>query len=148
MRFYKEGFIGFVLIVSFMGCEGTKSRAVEGSVIGGLLGATAGGIVGHQNHHGGEGAAIGAAAGILTGALVGAQIEKKGAGPSQGGLAQNPQQMSMSQIVEYTKQGVNENVIIDRIRITNSKFVLKPEDISYLKNQGVAQRVIDAMQGL
>jgi len=62
------------------GCQNTKTRATEGAVIGGVLGAAAGGIIGHQSHHGGEGVAIGAAVGVLTGAIVGSQIEK----PNQG----------------------------------------------------------------
>jgi len=149
MKYYRGGLAALFLILALAGCEGTKSRAVEGSVIGGLLGATAGGIIGQQHHYGGQGAAIGAAAGIVTGAIVGAQIEKKSATSSPGNSAAgNPQQMTLAQIVDYTKQGVNENVIIDRIRMTNSRFSLKPEEITYLQSQGVSQRVIASMQGL
>jgi hypothetical protein len=55
--------------------------------------------------------------------------------------------MSIAQIVELTKQGVNEDVIIDKIRLTNSKFNLSADDLNYLKQQGVSQKVIAAMQG-
>ncbi|MDD2689217.1 MAG: YMGG-like glycine zipper-containing protein [Candidatus Omnitrophica bacterium] len=132
-----------------LGCQGSQTRSGEGAVIGGLLGATAGGIVGHQSHHGLEGAAIGAAAGALTGAIVGGQIQKPGQPAQTTGttVAANPNQMTILQIVELSKQGANENVIIDKIRLSNSKFNLTSDDISYLKQQGVSQNVINAMQG-
>jgi outer membrane lipoprotein SlyB len=137
-----------------VGCQNAKSRAPEGAVIGGVLGAAAGGIIGHQSHHGGEGAAIGAAAGALTGALIGSQIAKPGQQQAQTqGTAPaatqqpSPNQMSMQQIIDLSKQGVNEAVIIDKIRLTNSRFNLTADDINNLKQQGVSQKVIDAMQG-
>jgi len=143
------------LVVASLGCQSNKTRVAEGSVIGGLLGATVGGIVGHQSGHGAEGAAIGAAAGVLGGALVGAQVKKPGQQQEQGTaqsaqatLAANPNQMSQQQIIDFAKQGVNEAVVIDKIRLTNSKFVLTPADIDNLKKQGVSQKVIDVMQGL
>jgi hypothetical protein len=55
--------------------------------------------------------------------------------------------MTMREIIELSKQGINENVIIDRIRLTNSKFALTPDEITYFKQQGVSQNIINAMQG-
>lgn len=141
----------FSFIIFGLGCQNTKTRAVEGGVIGGVLGAAAGGIIGHQMHRGAEGAAIGAAAGAIGGALIGAQIEKPGAGQPAGTnqaqqQAVNPNQMTTQQVIDLTKQGVNEDVIIDKMRLSNSKFSLTPDDISVLKQQGVSQKVIDAMQ--
>jgi len=141
--------LGFSLLLLVTGCQSAKSRVVEGAIIGGLLGGTAGGVVGQQSHHGGEGAAIGVATGVLTGAIVGSQIEKPSQ-PGQAGTATqapNPNQMSIQQIVDLAKQGINENVIIDKILLTNSRFNLAENDINYLKQQGVSPRVIDAMQG-
>jgi len=139
-----------VFIVSVMGCQGTKTNAVEGAVIGGVLGAAAGGIIGHQSHHGGEGAGIGAAVGVVSGAVIGSQIEKKQSGQAapQGTQAQNPNQMSTEQIIDMSKQGIHEDVIVDKIRLSNSRFVLSPDDINNLKQQGVSQKVINAMQGV
>jgi hypothetical protein len=150
--------LGLSFMAFSLGCQNTKTHAVEGGVIGGVVGAAAGGIIGHQMHRGAEGAAIGAAAGILGGALIGGQMEKPGqpAAAQQGqpasqntpaSQAVNPNQMTIQQIGDLAKQGVNENVIIDKIRLTNSRFSLTANDISYLKQQGVSQKVIDAMQG-
>jgi uncharacterized protein YcfJ len=132
-----------------IGCQGTQTHAVEGSVIGGLLGAGAGYAIGKQSGHGGAGAGIGAAVGALGGGLIGGQMEKKGAEQNTAGsTAASSNQMAMQQIVDLSKQGVNDDVIIDRIRLSNSRYSLTASDLDYLKQQGVSQRVIDAMQGM
>ena len=59
----------------------------------------------------------------------------------------NPNQMTIAQIVELTGQGVDERVIIDRIRLTNSRFSLSSAQVDYLQQQGVSSAVISAMQG-
>ncbi len=68
--------LGSIFILTMAGCQSTKTRAVEGGVIGGALGAIAGGVIGHQSHSGAEGALIGGAVGAITGAVIGAQAEK------------------------------------------------------------------------
>jgi len=62
---------------------------------------------------------------------------------------QNPQastQLTMQQIVDWTKQGVSSDEIISRIKSANPKYSLTADDIGYLKRQGVSQRVIETMQ--
>ena len=49
----------------------------QGAVTGGLLGAAAGGIIGHQSGRGLEGAALGAAAGGTAGAVYGNQKDRR-----------------------------------------------------------------------
>jgi len=145
-------FISFIVCIFFVflniGCQNTKTRAVEGAVIGGVIGAGAGGIIGQQKHRGSEGAGIGAAVGAIAGAIVGSQIEKPSQSNQSTPVTQNVNlnQMSIQQIVDLTKQGVNEDVIIDKIRLTNSRYKLNVDDINYLKQNGVSQKVIDAMQ--
>jgi len=140
------------LLLAGMGCQNTKSRAVEGSVIGGVLGAAAGGIIGHQNHHGGEGAAIGAATGAIAGAIVGSQISKEDQNtpqteeiPSAQRISYN--RMSFSQIIDLYRQGISDDMLIEKIKFSKTKYNLAREDINYLKSQGISQAVIDAMQG-
>lgn len=140
-----------IFLVSLsIGCQTNQTRVGEGAVIGGLLGATAGGIIGHQDRHGGEGAAIGLAAGAVTGALIGSQIQKQpgGAPQQQAQPAQynNPSQIPIQQVASMAQQGVNEDVIIDKIRLSNSRYNLSQSDINYLKENGVTQKVISAMQ--
>ena len=141
----------FALLFVGLGCQNAQTRTGEGAIIGGIVGATAGGIIGHQSHRGAEGAGIGAAVGALTGAVVGSQIKKPGqptAGQPATAAVANPNQMTVQQIVDLSKQGVNEAVIIDKIKLSNSRFNLTADDINYLKQQKVSQKVIDAMQGL
>ncbi len=144
--------ISLLLIFSFplllIGCQSNKTRVAEGTVAGGALGALAGGLIG-----GGKGAGIGAAIGAAGGALIGSQIEKKppqdAAAATQTTTADRNEaaQVSILQVVELSKQGTPDNVIIDKIKKSNSKFNLTQEDVNYLKNQGVSQKVIDAMKG-
>jgi len=137
------------LITLSVGCQSQETRSTEGAIIGTILGAGAGYAIGKQSGHGGEGAGIGAGVGLLGGALIGNQIKKPGQAAQGTGVQQgaNPNQMSLQQIVDLTKQGANEAVIIDRIRLTNSRFQLTPQDVDYLKQQGVSQNVINAIQG-
>lgn len=137
------------VILALSGCQSQKTKAVEGAVIGGIIGAGAGGIIGHQSHHGAEGAAIGAAIGALSGAAIGSQMPNQNVqGATSGNAAvNNPNQMSQQSIIDLAKQGAADAVIIDRIRLNNSKFTLTPEEVANLKNQGVSDAVIQAMQG-
>ena len=69
-----------LLAVALSGCEsmGTaaQSKTTQGAVLGGLLGAGTGAIVGNQSDHPGAGTAIGAGLGALGGALVGNAMEE------------------------------------------------------------------------
>jgi hypothetical protein len=143
------------MLISQAGCASSPNRAVEGSVIGGLLGAGAGAIIGNQGHDRDQdrtrGALIGGAVGALGGALVGSQVQKQPAqqqAAAAGQQASNPNQMPLSQIVDLSKQGVHEDVIVDRIRLTNSKYRLSQADVEYLQQNGVAHKVLLEMQGL
>jgi uncharacterized protein YcfJ len=144
-------FISTLVVLSAIGCQTSPNRAPEGALIGGVIGAGAGTIIGNQSRDRDkgrtQGALIGGAMGALAGALAGSQMQKQPAQtPAQtGAVSQN--QMSIQQIVDMSKQGVHEDVIVDRIRLTNSRFNLTAEDINYLKQNGVSQKVINAMQG-
>lgn len=141
--------VSVLILASCLGCAENKTRVAEGAVAGGALGALAGGLL-----KGGAGAGVGAAIGATGGALIGAQIDKK---PAQDAAATtqatpvvqdaNATQMSILQIIELSKQGTPENIIIDKIKKSNSKFSLTQEDVDYLKKQGVGQKVIDVMKG-
>jgi hypothetical protein len=136
------------------GCASQQNHAVEGSVVGGVAGAGLGAIIGHQSGHAGGGALIGGALGALAGGLVGTNMpkEQQGQAAQQGQVTQaaeqsNVQQVSIDEIVAMTGQGVNDDVIVDRIHATNSKFTLTPTQVEILKQKGVSQKVINAMQG-
>ena len=65
-----------VIILSLLltaGCTTTE----QGAAVGGLGGATLGGIIGHQSGHDITGAAIGGAVGTVGGMVVGEHMKKK-----------------------------------------------------------------------
>ncbi len=143
--------LGVSVLVSGFGCQSSPNRAGEGAVIGGLIGAGAGAIIGHQSGERDKGALIGGLAGALAGGLAGSQVQKQPAQQASAGqqpaAAANPSQMSLQQIIDMSKQGVHEDVIADRIRLTGSRFTLSQADVEYLQGNGVSQKVIAAMQG-
>lgn len=61
------------VVITSVGCTTTQ----KGAALGGLGGATIGGIIGHQSDHGVEGAAIGGAIGAVGGMVVGEKMDKK-----------------------------------------------------------------------
>ena len=139
--FYISVILVFIFIVS--GCQSNKTRVAEGAGIGGAVGALAGGILGYQSGHPLQGVAIGGAIGAGTGAVVGAQIKKP---VQEAGQTQASVQISMQQIVDWTKQGVSSDEIISKIKAANPKYSLTADDLDYLKKEGVSQRVIETMQ--
>ncbi len=70
-----------VAALSAVGCEsmGTaaQSKRNQGAVLGGLLGAGTGAIIGNQTGHAGAGTAIGAGLGALGGGLMGNAMEER-----------------------------------------------------------------------
>ncbi len=147
MKKFLSLFIVLVFIMAVSACQSNKTRVAEGTGIGGVVGALAGGIIGHQSGNGVEGALIGGALGAGSGAVVGSQINK----PKQNTVstaATTGSQISVQKIVDLTKQGVNSDEIISKIKSSNSKYSLTVDDLNYLKKQGVSQRVIETMQGI
>lgn len=61
--------------LTITGCATTRTGQ-DASVLGGLLGAGAGAIIGNQTGDAGEGALIGAAIGAITGGAIGDSTEK------------------------------------------------------------------------
>ena len=70
--------VGMAVVLS--GCESVGTAAqdkrAQGALLGGLLGAGTGAIIGNQTDHAGAGTAIGAGLGALGGALVGNAMQE------------------------------------------------------------------------
>lgn len=79
----KQGsLVGLAIItLALSGCEsmGTaaQSKTNQGAILGGLLGAGTGAIIGNQTGHAGAGTAIGAGLGALGGGLLGHGMEEQ-----------------------------------------------------------------------
>ena len=131
----------FSVVLVFAGCQSMGEKTKGGALIGGIVGAASGGIIGHQSGHGGEGAAIGAAVGAITGGLIGSQLDNA----DQMAQEVNPSHLGILSIIDMASKGVPDDVIIDEIRRTQSIYSLSSEIISYLKDNGVGDKVVDEM---
>jgi uncharacterized protein YcfJ len=69
----------FGLVIFSSGCasSGSTTQTKKGAVLGGLIGAGAGAIIGHQSGRGLEGAAIGGAVGAVGGGVVGSSQDEQ-----------------------------------------------------------------------
>ncbi len=85
--------IASAMVVAFVaGCANQDStvKTKEGAVIGGLLGAATGAVIGNQSGRPLEGAAIGGAVGAGTGAVVGSTMDEKDTQAARAAQAQQP----------------------------------------------------------
>ncbi len=81
MKFARLALVLLVTVSLATGCEETKSamgsKTTQGAVLGGLIGAGTGAIVGSQTGHPGVGTAIGAGIGAVAGGLIGRALERQ-----------------------------------------------------------------------
>lgn len=121
--------IGVALLAAgAVGCEslGTaaQSKTNQGAVLGGLLGAGTGAIIGNQSDHAGAGTAIGAGLGALGGGLIGHALEEN----------------------EQKVQQQTTPVATNRTKFCPVGGELYGEDIKYCPNHGVELRYKDQQQ--
>lgn len=135
-----------LLIVTGSGCaplNHTEAGAAGGGIIGGALGTVVGAATGHPL----AGAAIGAGSGALLGGAVGHAEDRREQRQVQAAADwQARHQVTVPEVIQMTHQHVGDNLIIQQIDSTYSNFDIRPEDITMLKQQGVSDRVILAMQ--
>jgi outer membrane lipoprotein SlyB len=130
-----------------------QNDTATGAVVGGGLGAVTGALVGGKDHRGG-GALIGAGVGALTGGLIGNAADaadQRAAATGSAVVAQaNAQVAALAvtnfDLVEMTRAGVGEDVIISTIRSRGGRFDLSPNGLIALKQSGVSDRVVMAAQ--
>ncbi len=140
---YVLSLLSLVAIV-ITGCENdTQTGALAGAGVGALGGGL---IAGNAT-----GAVVGGAVGAAGGALIGAAVDDH----DRANMEQNSPQtlhkidhsepLSTNDVIEMSKNGLSDNVMISQIQSTKSVFHLSTSDILELKNAGVSQRVIDYM---
>lgn len=139
--------LGSLILLSVCGCK-SMNNTEAGAVGGGALGAGIGALAGAATGHAGAGAAIGAGVGAITGGLIGNSQDKAEAKQKQVAAdwaAHNPP-LGLPDVVQMTQQHISDDLIIRQMEVTRSYYNLRPEDITYLKSQGVSDRVVYAMQ--
>lgn len=139
-----------LLIVVATGCS-SPYHSDRGALVGGLAGAGAGALVGSAVGSAGAGAAIGAGLGALTGAAVGSEMDQMEARNRALIAQQMGQQMAagavrVDDVIAMTRARVNEDLILNHVAYHGLAAPLQPNDLIYLKQQGVSDRVVQTMQ--
>src|SRR5437763_10492688 len=142
--------------MSSIGCE---SKAQTGALVGAGGGALLGGAIGSLSHsRAGAGAAIGAGAGAIGGYLVGNEMDKKDKKKQDAAAASSARSsdyrasdtprasattdgVTRDDVVRWSKDGVKDKVIIDRIERSGSNFRLTAADESNLRDANVSEEV-------
>ncbi|HEV8378466.1 MAG TPA: glycine zipper domain-containing protein [Tepidisphaeraceae bacterium] len=149
--------------ISSVGCE---SKAQTGALVGAGGGALLGGAIGSLSHsRAGAGAAIGAGAGAIGGYLVGNEMDKKDQ-KTHDAAAANSSRTSRSRdyqsppprtaatdggvtrddVIRWSKDGVKDEIIIDRIERSGTAFRLTAADENALHDANVSEEVVRAMK--
>jgi hypothetical protein len=134
------------------GCS-TMSDTAKGAGIGGSLGTGAGLALGAATGNPRTGAVVGGLLGAGTGAAIGnaSDNEKADRAAFQQAVAtSNAQQtagrVGMIDVVQMCNNGQSDDVVINQIRATRSTFQLSTNDLNYLRDNHVSDRVIIEMQ--
>lgn len=132
------------------GCA-SPYRADRGALFGGLTGAGVGALVGSAVGKTAPGAVIGAGLGAVTGGIVGGELDdieaQNQAEISRQVNAAFPQgTVTLGDVVQMTKAGVDPDVIANHVRTNGFAGSLNAQDLIYLKDQGVDPRVVQALQ--
>ncbi|HMP06838.1 MAG TPA: YMGG-like glycine zipper-containing protein, partial [Lacipirellulaceae bacterium] len=120
-----------------------RNDTAVGAVAGGGVGALTGALIGGKKN-GEGGALIGAGVGALTGGLIGKSVDNADRRHAAAGVAvahQANAQVAAAAVtnfdlVEMTRAGVSEELIISTIRSRGGRFDLSPSALISLKQQG------------
>jgi hypothetical protein len=136
------------LLVPFAaGCAGfagtnNTSETTTGAIIGGITGA----LIGDHNDEPLAGALIGATAGALLGNAEDQEIDRVKAELANAEKQHQKHAVTINQLLEMTRAGVADSVIISRIHINGVAQKLTTEDVILLSESAVAPEVISAYQ--
>ena len=134
-----------LLLAGTVGCSGMNNTE-SGALGGGLIGAALGTVVGAAARNPLAGAAIGGAAGAGIGALAGNAEDKRDNQIKQAQAAYQASQMTLTDVVKMAQEHVPDEMIIDQMNRTYTSFNINADQIIFLRQQGVSDRVIQAMQ--
>ncbi len=140
----------FVVVFASQGCQ-SPYHSDRGLLFGGLLGAGTGAIIGNELGNTAAGTAIGAGVGALTGAAIGQgmdeiEAENRRMIASQMGRAAPAGAVTVDDVVEMTRAGVDDELIVSHVRANGAVRTPTTQDLISLQNQGVSSRVVKAMQ--
>jgi outer membrane lipoprotein SlyB len=141
--------LALALLVAAAGCR-SPYYADRGALFGGLTGAGVGALVGDAAGNTGAGALIGTAVGALAGTAIGENIDADVARSKAEIEARLGRQMqgavTPQDVVAMTQAGLSDDVIATHIRANGMAQPLAVNDLINLRNMGVRDGVINAMQ--
>lgn len=127
--------------------NGCATHTGRGALAGAGIGAASGAIISKATGgNAGTGALVGAGAGALLGGALGNEADQREKRALQAQAAANASQVGITEVVQMTKDGQSEEVIINQIRTSRSPIQLSAGDLQYLRQNGVSDRVIVEMQ--
>lgn len=123
----------------------------RGALFGGAAGAGVGALVGEAVGHPGAGALVGAGVGAMSGAAVGSSLDEMEARnramiASQMGRQIPRGAVTMNDVIEMTRQGLDEDLIVNHIRYNGVVQRPQTQDLIALQQNGVSKRVIETLQ--
>lgn len=128
------------------GCS-SMSHTGEGALAGGAIGAGTGAVISQATGgKAGTGAVVGGLAGALLGGAIGNEADQREKRAMQAQAAANASQVGITEVVQMTKDGQSEEVIINQIRTSRAPIQLSAGDLQYLRQNNVSDRVIVEMQ--
>jgi hypothetical protein len=133
---------GLLIVLTACGCS-HMNNTEAGALGGGLVGAGVGTVIGGLARAPLVGAAAGAAVGTGLGALAGNSEDRRERRYAQAATAR---MLPIPDVVQLVHSGQPDDVIINQIYTTGSVYQLTPNDLNYLRQQGVSNRLIMYMQ--
>lgn len=138
------------LLVATAGCRTMGYHQAAGTAMGTLSGTAMGAAIGSHQGKSVEGALIGALAGGATGNAVGQAVDR------QEGLVQaeidrqraaaQERALGLQEILQMHHSGMGESIIARQIQLSGLKYPFSLDDLIELRNQGLADQVIEACQ--
>ena len=153
MKKYKFVWVVAASAVLLAGCQnpdGTQNNTAGGALIGGVVGAMTGAVIGGPRN-GGAGALIGAAAGAIGGAVIGNSMDQeqnarlRAEAPQTYEKVDQGQPLSVADVKALAKAGISEDVVINQIKNSRTVFHLSAADIIDLRDAGVSDKVVNYM---
>lgn len=143
-------FFMLLLVVVLCGCRTSASNTRQLGLLGGLAGAAAGAAIGSSGGDAVPGALIGGAIGAVSGAAVGgavdAEEERNRAFIEEQLGRRMANAVSIPEVIEMTHAGLGDAVIITHIHAHPVATALNSHDLIALKQNGVSDAVINALQ--
>jgi len=147
-----QGFSIGALVLFLMGCQ-SPYHADQGALFGGLTGAGVGAVVGNAVGNPAAGALLGAGVGTVTGAAVGSSLDdiearNRAQIAAQMGSQIRPGVVNVADVINMSRAGVSEPLIVTHIQHNGMATPVSASDLIVLKQQGVSDGVIQAMQAI